>query len=413
MKVSKSIVLVGTSLLCTVLLAACGGSGSSSNNSEILLWSSTTGPDGEKIKKTIDQYNETDPDFKVKLVSMQGDTFTSKLTTAGKSGKGVPDLALIASEALPTYKHQDMLETWDDMIDGTELARENYVEAAWDTGVVDDSQYGIPATMGSWVMYYNQDLVDKYVPGALDDGVVTYEEIRQAGEKAKADGIYSFGYTWGMQNYSNLYQQMGGEWQDAQGNINIDNEFSYNAVQEFKDLYDAGYMVPDGEDANKLFANQQLIFLPEGTWMLSNMEEISDFTWGQTFTPQWDAEHIIQGSGVDQFAMFKTNDERSDEKKSGMVDFLTWLQANQLEWVKSGANPTSLAMLDNEEYVEMPQSILLKTEKGQAAISVNAVDGLSYIFGEYDNRSWDMITGKADIQTTFGEIQKVVEEKMK
>jgi multiple sugar transport system substrate-binding protein len=55
----------------------------------------------------------------------------------------------------------------------------------------------------------------------------------------------------------------------------------------------------------------------------------------------------------------------------------------------------------------------LKTEKGQAAISVNAVDGLSYIFGEYDNRSWDMITGKADIQTTFGEIQKVVEEKMK
>lgn len=51
MKVSKSIVLVGTSLLCTVLLAACGGNGSSSNNSEILLWSSTTGPDGEKIKK--------------------------------------------------------------------------------------------------------------------------------------------------------------------------------------------------------------------------------------------------------------------------------------------------------------------------------------------------------------------------
>lgn len=53
MKVSKSIVLVGTSLLCTVLLAACGGSGSSSNNSEILLWSSTTGPDGEKIKKRL------------------------------------------------------------------------------------------------------------------------------------------------------------------------------------------------------------------------------------------------------------------------------------------------------------------------------------------------------------------------
>ena len=37
---------------------------------------------------------------------------------------------------------------------------------------------------------------------------------------------------------------------------------------------------------------------------------------------------------------------------------------------------------------------------------MNAVDGLSYIFDEYDNRSWDMITGKADIKDTFGEIQK-------
>lgn len=248
MKFSKAAIVVGATLLCGIVLSACGsGGGNSSKSSEILLWSSTTGPDGEKIKKTIDEYNATDPDFKVKLVSMQGDTFTSKLTTAGKSGKGVPDLALVASEALPTYKNQEMLDSWDDMIKGTELDRSNYVEAAWDTGTLEDSQYGIPATMGSWVMYYNKDLVDKYIPGALDDGIVTYEEINQAGEKAKADGVYSFGYTWGMQNYSNLYQQMGGQWQDQDGKINIDNEYSYNTVQEFKNLYDAGYMCQTGK----------------------------------------------------------------------------------------------------------------------------------------------------------------------
>ena len=186
MKFSKAAIVVGATLLCGIVLSACGsGGGNSSKSSEILLWSSTTGPDGEKIKKTIDEYNATDPDFKVKLVSMQGDTFTSKLTTAVKSGKGVPDLALVASEALPTYKNQEMLDSWDDMIKGTELDRSNYVEAAWDTGTLEDSQYGIPATMGSWVMYYNKDLVDKYIPGALDDGIVTYEEINQAGEKQK------------------------------------------------------------------------------------------------------------------------------------------------------------------------------------------------------------------------------------
>lgn len=413
MKYTKMLTVLSIVGVSAMVLGACGSKEkAASEDKEILLWSSTTGPDGEKIKKTIEEYNATKPDYKVKFVSMQAETFTSKLTTAGKSGKGVPDLALVASEALPTYEKQDMLSDWDEMIKDTELKKDNYVEVAWDTGTVDGKQFGIPATMGSWVMYYNEDLVNKYAPGSVDDGIVTYEEIETAGANAKADGVYSYGYTWGMQNYSNLYQQMGGEWL-TDDKISIDNDYSYKTVEEFKKLYDQKYMVPDGEDANKLFMNQKLIFLPEGTWMLNQMEEIKDFKWGETFTPQWDANNLVQGTGVDQFAMFNTKEERSDAKKEGMVDFLTWLQGNQLEWVKSGANPTSLAMLENEEYVSMPQSFLLKTEKGQDALAVNDIDGLSYIFAEYDKRSWDMITGKAEIETTFGEIQQVVDEKMK
>lgn len=414
MKLKKMLTILTVAVMGASILTGCGDKGqseSSGGSKEILLWSSTTGPDGERIKKTIEEYNNTKPDYKVKFVSMQAETFNTKLTTAGKSGKGVPDLALVASEALPTYRTQDVLETWDNAIKDSELKRENYVESAWDVGTLDGKQYGIPATMGSWIMYYNEDLAEKYAPGALDDGIITYEEIEKAGEAAKADGVYSYGYTWGMQNYSNLYLQMGGEWLDDNGKININNDTSKAVVEEFKKLNDLGYMVPNGEDANKLFMNQKLIFLPEGTWMLSNMEGIKDFKWGETFTPQWDAKNIVQCSGVDQFAIFKSKEERSEEKLKGMADFLVWLQGNQLEWVKSGANPSSLAMLENEEYLKMPQSFLLTTEKGRDAININAAEGLSYIFSEYDTRSWDMITGKADIGQTIEEIQKIVDEK--
>ncbi len=423
MKIRKLITCFTVLAVSVGMFAACGDSNGSADNGEaaeaggnaeeILLWSSTTGPDGERIQKTIDAYNETNPDYKVKFVSMQADTFNTKLSTAGRSGKGVPDLALVASEALPAYKSQEMLVSWDEAIAGTELKRENYVESTWDVGNLDGSQYGIPATMGSWVMYYNEDLMNKYVPGAMDDGYITYAEIEAAGEAAKADGIYSYANTWSMQNYSNLYLQMGGEWLDAEGNINIANETSVAVVEELKKLNDLGYMVPNGEDANKLFLNQQLIFLPEGTWMLGNMEKITDFTWKETFTPQWDANAVVQCSGVDQFAIFKSSEERSEEKMQGMVDFLVWLQSNQLEWVKSGANPSALAMLENEEYLALPQSFLLTTEEGRAAININSAEGLSYVFSEYDLRAWDMITGKADITATFDEIQKIVNEKMK
>ena len=261
MKVKQITAAVAAMTLCAGLLAGCGSSTTQESN-EILLWSSTTGPDGEKIQATIDNYNATNPTYPVKLVSMQADTFNTKLTTAGKSGKGVPDLALVASEALPTYQTQGLLDDWDAAIEGSELKKENYVESAWDVGTLDGKQYGIPATMGSWIMYYNKDLADKYAPGALDDGIITYAEIEQAGEAAKADGVYSYGYTWGMQNYSNLYLQMGGEWLDADGKISVNNETSIAAVEEFKKLNDLGYMVPNGEDANKLFLNQKLIFLP-------------------------------------------------------------------------------------------------------------------------------------------------------
>lgn len=423
MKIRKLITCFTALAVASGMLAACGDSKTSADNGEaaeggagaqeILLWSSATGPDGECIQKTIDAYNATNPDYKVKFVSMQADTFNTKLSTAGRSGKGVPDLALVASEALPTYQSQEMLVSWDEVIAGTELKRENYVESAWDVGNLDGSQYGIPATMGSWVMYYNEDLMNKYAPGAMDDGYITYAEIEAAGAAAKADGIYSYANTWSMQNYSNLYLQMGGEWLDAEGKININNETSVAVAEELKKLNDLGYMVPNGEDANKMFLNQKLIFLPEGTWMLSNMEKITNFTWKETFTPQWDANAVVQCSGVDQFAIFKSSEDRSQEKMQGMVSFLEWLQSNQLEWVKSGANPSALAMLENEEYLAMPQSFLLTTEEGRSAININATEGLSYVFSEYDTRAWDMITGKADIAATFEEIQKIVNEKMK
>lgn len=182
MKLKKMLTITMAAVMCAGAIAGCGtkdgktkdgSDAGKGGGSEILLWSSATGPDGERIQKTINAYNETSPAYKVKFVSMQADTFNTKLSTAGRSGKGVPDLALVASEALPTYNTQGMLESWDEAIADTELKKENYVESAWEIGSLDGKQYGIPATMGSWVMFYNKDLMEKYAPDALDDGYVT------------------------------------------------------------------------------------------------------------------------------------------------------------------------------------------------------------------------------------------------
>lgn len=130
-------------------------------------------------------------------------------------------------------------------------------------------------------MYYNQDLVDQYVRGATDDGIITYEEMEQAGEAAKDDGIISLGFGWPMQNFNNLYLQMGGQFSDGKGNPTINNEEAVATIEQFKSMHEAGYTNKQGEDTVAQFMNGETIFLPEGTWMLSQMEEITDFEWAK------------------------------------------------------------------------------------------------------------------------------------
>ena len=418
MKAKKLLGMFLITAMSACMITGCGadkagsaGKAANEDSGEILLWSSATGPDGEAIKATIDKYNATNPAFTVKFVSMEAATFNTKLTTAGKSGKGVPDIALVASESLPTYLSQGMVESWDNVIAGTEVKRENYISGAWEAGTIDGSQWGIPATMGSWVMYVNKDLAEKYVPGCLDDGFITYEEMEQAGEAAKADGIYTTATTWSMQNFMNIYQQMGGSWVDADGKVSVNNEYSVNAVNEYKMLNDKGFLVPQGEDGGKLFLNGKVVFLPEGTWMLSTMQTITDFEWVETFTPQWDLDNIVQCAGADQFAMFKSAEPKSDKKLAGMVDFLVWLQGNQLEWCESGAIPSGIAMSENEVFLSLPQSFLITSETGRDKVRINTTEGTNHVFSEVDARMWDMISGTADIESTFEEIQKIVNEK--
>ena len=393
-------------------LAGCGAqSESGAESKEIVIWTQTSGPDAEAQQKTFKAYNDTKPEYTVKMVSMKKETFNAKLATAARSGKDVPDIAVVASEEVPTWHSQGVLVPWGDSLDGTHVNEDAYVPAAWKVGEVDGERYGIPGTIGTWISYYNKDLIDKYAPGALDDGIVSFDELHAAAPKAKADGVYVYANAWSFQNYDNLYLQMGGQWQDDQGNISVDNDISTAVFKQLQQLNRDGYMVPDGEDADKAFLNGKLMVIPQGTWMLSTFDDAS-FEWGESLVPQWDVNNIVQCSGTDQYVIIKSAQERSEAKMKGMAHLMEWLQSNQLEMLKSGANPSAIAMLDNDEYSAMPQSFLLKNPEMFNAITIITTPGLSYVNTEIDARAWDMITGKADIAETMHTIQQTVEQKL-
>ena len=396
------------------MMSACGDNEATGPDGQTLitLWTHTTGPDGDLIRQNIDRFNQTNGEFYVEVVMLEAGTMFNRLATSALVGEDVPDIAMIASEQVYNFFNQGLLTPWDEHIAGTTLTAANYIDTAWNLGTFEGRQYGIPMSMTSWIMYYNRELVERYIPGALDDGIVTYAEIFQAGENIRAAGsdTLAMGFTWPMQNVTNLYMQKGGQFV-RDGHPYFENDIAAATFQVFKDMHDQGFMNTVGEDSIALFNSGQVIFLPEGTWMISDMLRITDFEWGMTLTPQWDANNLVQGSGIPHFTLFNS-DDRTERRMEGIVTFVEWLQTNQVEWLLSGANPTALGMLTNEEFLAMPQSFVVTEPRFRDSVRVIVGPGVGGIMGNIDGRFWDITTGIADIRQSLREIQQYLDDIM-
>ncbi|MHC5269837.1 extracellular solute-binding protein [Enterococcus sp. LJL98] len=422
MKVRKMLKMVLVASACLGALAACGSNSSSgnstekaskSNGNEIVFWNPFTGADSSNLKKMIDEYNKTNPEFKVKNVSLkEGDMYT-KIPTIVNSGKNIPDVNIIHGERIKQYNDNGMLESMDELLsDYPEISEENYVAEAWNIGEIEGSRYSIPLDIHNWGMYYNKELVEKYIPNALDDGIVTFDEIQEAGEAAEKDKVRSLGITWMKPNFLSLMKQNGGSLTDDGINPTLDTDATQETLQKWVDLYKAGMTTKDGEDPYQLFLTGKLIFFPEGIWMRNNVSE-AKFDWGLTNSPQLsdDLSKTVNWASSHQFVMFK-NEERTDEKTKGVLDFIEWIRTNSLEWARAGQNPASLAILDDEEYSKMPQSIFISTPEQQETLSIFDYKYNGYVSEFIDAHGLDVVFGKAKIEDFGPKMQKEVSDKI-
>ena len=401
--------------MCATMLAGCGGSSGSSNadSKEITFWNPFVGADGSNMKKMIDEYNKTNPEFKIKNVSLkEGDMYT-KIPTVVNSGKNIPDLNIVHAERIKQYKDNDMLETYDDLLaDYPDIKAENYVGEAWNLGELDGSRYSLPLDIHNWGTYYNKELLEKYAPTALDDNILTFDEVKEAAAKAKNDDVRGIAVTWVKPNFLSLMKQEGGALTEDGTAPTLDTEASKNAISLWADLYKDGLTTKDGEDPTQLFLAGKLLFFPEGIWLQNNIKE-AKFDWGLTNSPQLsdDLSKTVNWASSHQFVMFK-NEARSEEKTKGIMEFINWLRTNSLEWAKAGQNPATLDILNNEEYKEMPQSIFLSTPEQQETLSIFDYKYNGYVSEYLDAHGFDTIFGKQKVDDFLTNMQKEVTDKI-
>lgn len=330
---------------------------------EIDYWSVFTGGDGATMQGMVDAFNASQDEVHVNHTPMTADDLYQKIPMTVQTGSGVPDVAVVHIERIPNFVTNEMLYAYDmDLInDAAGIVAENYNQAAWTASDIDGEHYGIPLDVHSYVTYINKDLFDKYdLNEFVADGYITFDEIRQLGDKARAAGYEGeiFNLGWMRAQMLGYYAQEGDGLLSQDGvHPSINNDSMKKAMETMKSLSEDGYTTVKNTDYSSKFYGGELLVWTEGIWMKAavvdagiNFEMFPGVCYAPETCKSWTSSHNFV-----QFA----DEERTEEEDRAVAKFVNWMGENSLTWAKdAGQCPSHLSINNIEEFKDMPQSFL-------------------------------------------------------
>lgn len=330
---------------------------------EIDYWSVFTGGDGATMQGMVDAFNASQDEVHVNHTPMTADDLYQKIPLTVQTGSGVPDVAVVHIERIPNFVTNEMLYAYDmDLInDAAGIVAENYNQAAWTASDIDGEHYGIPLDVHSYVTYINKDLFDKYdLNEFVADGYITFDEIRQIGDKARAAGYEGeiFNLGWMRAQMLGYYAQEGDGLLSQDGvHPSINNDSMKKAMETMKSLSEDGYTTVKNTDYSSKFYGGELLVWTEGIWMKAavvdagiNFEMFPGVCYAPETCKSWTSSHNFV-----QFA----DEERTEEEDRAVAKFVNWMGENSLTWAKdAGQCPSHLSINNVAEFKDMPQSFL-------------------------------------------------------
>lgn len=380
---------------------------------EIDYWSVFTGGDGATMQGMVDAFNASQDEVHVNHTPMTADDLYQKIPMTVQTGSGVPDVSVVHIERIPNFVTNEMLYAYDmDLInDAAGIVAENYNQAAWAASDIDGEHYGIPLDVHSYVTYINKDLFDKYdLNEFVADGYITFDEIRQLGDKARAAGYEGeiFNLGWMRAQMLGYYAQEGDGLLSQDGvHPSINNDSMKKAMETMKSLSEDGYTTVKNTDYSSKFYGGELLVWTEGIWMKAavvdagiNFEMFPGVCYAPETCKSWTSSHNFV-----QFA----DEERTEEEDRAVAKFVNWMGENSLTWAKdAGQCPSHLSINNVAEFKDMPQSFLADPAR------VDELNIYSYEYwGLFDTAfsrvGWDFVDAMS-IEDALVQIEKEIND---
>ena len=179
-------------LLCLSMMGACILPASAQAPVEIELWTLFTGDDGTTMTGIVDDFNAAQSDVHLTHVAIDRENLYTKLALAMNDPAALPDVFVTYSYDVARFVELGYIQPMDETLASLgdfDFAIDKYHDACAALNYYDGKRYCVSLDFPTWGMYVNDALAEQYCPEVLEDGIVTWDEIRAVGERLKEQGV--------------------------------------------------------------------------------------------------------------------------------------------------------------------------------------------------------------------------------
>jgi multiple sugar transport system substrate-binding protein len=413
-------------LMLGPLLAACGGSNRGGGAGgpapspietleppatavDLTFWNPFTGPDGEFMKRLVEQFNgETDT---ITVTMQTQPEYYTRIQSAAQANR-LPQIAVMHIDQVPFHAENRIITPIDDLVELLGLSGDDFTEAIWNAGEWKGTRYVVPLDIHPETFYWNKELFERagLDPESPPTDMESFEEAATAiTEEAGVPGFmivttgpgaaFLTGNVW-----ASLFYQGGGEWVNEDlSEVTFNSEAGVQAAEYIVKLRDLGVSPASVESDLEIaaFAAGENGMVWSGIWTTSQYIDALGDSVGAAALPQ------IFGPGgwAGSHNLAVTSTEMSEDERQGAYYFINWISDNAIPWAESGQLPARESVRASEEFAQLePQATIAEgIDDFRFFPPFPGAPDLLYAQGGAGEAVLAVIAGQKDAQTALDE----------
>lgn len=333
----------------------------------VTIWDLLSGGDGVRFQQIVDEFNTSQDRVQVERTTLEwGVPFYTKVRTSVASGQQ-PDVITYHLSRLPDAVGADLLQPIGDAeLASVDLAEDDFPADLIAKATFDGELYAVPIDIHPSVLYYNKDLLKEaglLGPDGLpqniegiDNFTQALQQIRERTGKLGVSLSSEGGTAWRIW-YSLVSQQNAKVFDNGQVAF---GEAGVRALEDVASWVRDG-LAPRSTDYQAsvaLFTGGDAAFFINGVWEVPTLVDLAaegelPFDYGVMPLPRlYDARATWADSSTLAIPNSPKN-PMSAEKRQAVLEFISFVEHNELIWASGGHLPAYLPVFNSREYKAM------------------------------------------------------------